>query len=139
MASTDKNNTVDVQAFIDSQPVRAFQWRILLLCFLVTAIDGLDTAAIGFIAPALREHWQIGAAELGPVLGAALVGLMLGAFMAGPLADRFGRKRVLLGSVACFGIFSLAAAFAHDLHSLALLRLLTGLGLGGAIDRKSVV
>ncbi len=133
MASTYKNNTVDVQAFIDSQPVRAFQWRILLLCFLVTAIDGLDTAAIGFIAPALREHWQVGAAELGPVLGAALVGLMLGAFMAGPLADRFGRKRVLLWSVACFGAFSLAAAFAQDLHSLALLRLLTGLGLGGAM------
>ncbi|MFJ4064555.1 MFS transporter [Pseudomonas sp. NPDC089996] len=133
MSSTDKNNTVDVQAFIDSQPVARFQWRILLLCFLVTAIDGLDTAAIGFIAPALREHWQIGAAELGPVLGAALIGLMLGAFMAGPLADRFGRKRVLLWSVACFGLFSLAAAFAQDLHSLALLRLLTGLGLGGAM------
>ncbi|MFG0820356.1 MFS transporter [Pseudomonas sp. GLN_3] len=133
MSSTDKNNTVDVQAFIDSQPVTRFQWRVLLLCFLVTAIDGLDTAAIGFIAPALREHWQIGAAELGPVLGAALVGLMLGAFMAGPLADRFGRKRVLLLSVACFGVFSLAAAFAQDLHSLALLRLLTGLGLGGAM------
>ncbi|MGJ7550152.1 MFS transporter [Pseudomonas alloputida] len=133
MSSTDKNNTVDVQAFIDSQPVARVQWRILLLCFLVTAIDGLDTAAIGFIAPALREHWQIGAAELGPVLGAALIGLMLGAFMAGPLADRFGRKRVLLWSVACFGVFSLAAAFAQDLHSLALLRLLTGLGLGGAM------
>jgi AAHS family 4-hydroxybenzoate transporter-like MFS transporter len=133
MSSTDKNNTVDVQAFIDSQPVARLQWRILSLCFLVTAIDGLDTAAIGFIAPALREHWQIGAAELGPVLGAALIGLMLGAFMAGPLADRFGRKRVLLASVACFGVFSLAAAFAQDLHSLALLRLLTGLGLGGAM------
>ncbi|WDY55713.1 MFS transporter [Pseudomonas sp. PSKL.D1] len=133
MSSTDNNNTVDVQRFIDSQPVTAFQWRVLLLCFLVTAIDGLDTAAIGFIAPALREHWQLGAAELGPVLGAALVGLMLGAFMAGPLADRFGRKRVLLLSVACFGTFSLAAAFAQDLHSLALLRFLTGLGLGGAM------
>ncbi|MFJ4345297.1 MFS transporter [Pseudomonas sp. NPDC089401] len=133
MSSTDKNNTVDAQTFIDSQPVSALQWRILLLCFLVTAIDGLDTAAIGFIAPALREHWQIGAAQLGPVLGAALIGLMLGAFMAGPLADRFGRKRVLLLSVACFGVFSLAAAFAQDLHSLALLRLLTGLGLGGAM------
>ncbi|MFK0310831.1 MFS transporter [Pseudomonas sp. NPDC090233] len=133
MSSTDNNNTVDVQGFIDNQPLSAFQWRILLLCFLVTAIDGLDTAAIGFIAPALREHWQIGASELGPVLGAALVGLMLGAFMAGPLADRFGRKRVLVLSVACFGTFSLAAAFAQDLHSLAWLRLLTGLGLGGAM------
>jgi len=133
MSSTYKNNTVDVQAFIDSQPVAAFQWRILLLCFLVTAIDGLDTAAIGFIAPALREQWHLSAAELGPVLGAALVGLMLGAFIAGPLADRFGRKRVLMLSVACFGVFSLAAALAPDLHSLALLRLLTGLGLGGAM------
>lgn len=131
--STHKNNTVDVQTFIDGHRVAGFQWRILLLCFLVTAIDGLDTAAIGFIAPALREEWHLTPTDLGPVLGAALIGLMLGAFIAGPLADRFGRKCVLILSVACFGVFSLAAAFAPDLHSLALLRLLTGLGLGGAM------
>lgn len=127
MSSTDKNNTVDVQAFIDSQPVATFQWRILLLCFLVTAIDGLDTAAIGFIAPALREHWQIGAADLGPVLGAALVGLMLGAFMAGPLADRFGRKRVLFQIGGTLGALCLGAAMDRfDPHNVLVLALLGG-------------
>lgn len=133
MTSTDNNKSVDVQAFIDRHPIARLQWLVVGLCFLVTAIDGLDTAAIGFIAPALREEWQVSAASLSPVLGAALVGLMLGAFAAGPLADRFGRKRILLYSVACFGMFSLLAAFSTDLKMLALFRLLTGLGLGGAM------
>lgn len=133
MSSTYKNNIVDIQAFIDSAKVSAFQLRTLILCFLVTAIDGLDTAAIGFIAPALREGWGLNTSDLGVVLGAALIGLMLGAFLVGPLADRFGRKRILLISVVCFGSFSLAAGFASDLHSLAVLRFLTGLGLGGAM------
>ncbi|MFC5698801.1 MFS transporter [Pseudomonas sp. GCM10022186] len=133
MSSTHKNNSVDVQDFIDGHAVAPFQWLVLILCFLVTAVDGLDTAAIGFIAPALREEWQLGASDLSPVLGAALVGLMLGAFIAGPLADRFGRKRILMLSVACFGGFSLLAAFAPNVEMLSLLRLLTGLGLGGAM------
>jgi AAHS family 4-hydroxybenzoate transporter-like MFS transporter len=133
MSSTDKNNSVDVQDFIDSQPVAVYQWLILLLCFFVTALDGLDTAAVGFIAPALREEWGLSPAQLNPVLGAALLGLMLGAFMAGPLADRFGRKTVLLLSVLFFGVWSLASASAGGLESLTLLRFLTGLGLGGAM------
>lgn len=133
MSSTDNNNSVDVQDFIDRQPVAPFQWLILLLCFLVTALDGLDTAAVGFIAPALREEWGLSPAQLNPVLGAALLGLMLGAFAAGPLADRLGRKTVLLGSVLFFGGWSVAAAFASNLESLTVLRFLTGLGLGGAM------
>nr|WP_314578089.1 MFS transporter [uncultured Pseudomonas sp.] len=133
MSSTDNNNSVDVQSFIDAQPVTRFQWLICLLCFFVTALDGLDTAAAGFIAPALREEWGLTPGQLNPVLGAALLGLMFGAFAAGPLADRFGRKTVLLGSVLCFGGWSIAAAFSHNVETLTLLRFLTGLGLGGAM------
>jgi MFS transporter, AAHS family, 4-hydroxybenzoate transporter len=133
MSSTDKNNSVDVQDFIDRHPVVPFQWLILLLCFLVTALDGLDTAAVGFIAPTLREEWALTPAQLNPVLGAALLGLMLGAFAAGPLADRFGRKTVLLCSVLCFGGWSVAAALSSNLETLTVLRFLTGLGLGGAM------
>lgn len=127
------NDSVDVQDFIDSKPVAPFQWLVLVLCFLVTAIDGLDTAAVGFIAPALRDEWGLSPAQLNPVLGAALVGLMLGAFVAGPLADRIGRKTVLVVSVLFFGVWSLAAAYANSVESLTLLRFLTGLGLGGAM------
>ncbi|MGV6477381.1 MFS transporter [Azotobacter vinelandii] len=133
MSSTNQNNSVDVQNFIDSQPVVPFQWLILLLCFVVTALDGLDTAAVGFIAPALRDEWGLTPAQLNPILGAALLGLTLGAFIAGPLADRFGRKTVLLVSVLFFGLWSLVAAFVDSVEGLALMRLLTGLGLGGAM------
>lgn len=133
MPTPDKNNKIDVQAFIDAQAVSAFQLRVLSLCFLIVAMDGFDTAAIGFIAPALAHDWQLSPAQLSPILGAALAGLALGAFAAGPLADRFGRKSVLLLSVLFFGGWSLASAYAGSVETLALLRFLTGLGLGGAM------
>ncbi|AOY90832.1 4-hydroxybenzoate transporter [Cupriavidus sp. USMAA2-4] len=124
---------VDVQAFIDGQRFSAYQWLILLLCFLIVAIDGFDTAAIGYIAPALVQDWGIDKATLGPVMSAALFGLAGGAIFAGPLADRVGRKAVLVLSVFFFGAWSLATAFAGSLESLTVMRFLTGLGLGAAM------
>ncbi|MBA5637675.1 MFS transporter [Duganella sp. LX20W] len=127
------DTTLDVQAFIDRQPFARFQKTILALCFLIVAIDGFDTASIGFIAPALRAEWHISAAALAPLFGAGLFGLMAGALLLGPLADRIGRKPVLLVSVGFFGLTCLLSAFATDMQSLLVLRFLTGLGLGGAM------
>ncbi|MFJ4290822.1 MFS transporter [Cupriavidus sp. NPDC089707] len=124
---------LDVTAFIDRQPLSAFQVTIVVLCFLIVAVDGFDTAAIGFIAPAIRAEWQLPPAQLAPLFGAGLGGLMAGAFLFGPLADRFGRKGVLVLSVLFFGAASLASAWSQDLWTLVLLRFLTGLGLGGAM------
>lgn len=49
--------TLDVQSFINAQPLSLYQCRIVLLCFLIVFLDGLDTAAMGFIAPALTQEW----------------------------------------------------------------------------------
>ncbi|QBR03264.1 MFS transporter [Paraburkholderia pallida] len=125
--------TIDTQAFIDGQRFSPFQYVILVLCFLVVAADGYDTAAIGFIAPSLVQQWGVARAALGPVMSAALVGLGIGAMLAGPLADRLGRKTVLVLSVGLFGVWSFAAAFAHSIESLTALRFFTGLGLGAAM------
>ncbi|SPA42220.1 4-hydroxybenzoate transporter PcaK [Cupriavidus taiwanensis] len=124
---------LNVTAFIDRQPLSAFQVTIVVLCFLIVAVDGFDTAAIGFIAPAIRAQWQLTPPQLAPLFGAGLGGLMAGAFLFGPLADRFGRKSVLVLSVLCFGAASLASAWSPDLWTLVLLRFVTGLGLGGAM------
>src|SRR5258706_443658 len=70
---------------------------------------------------------------LGAVFGAGLFGLMLGALIGGPLADRIGRKRVIILSTLAFGLCSLLTVTADSLNSLLLWRLATGLGLGGAM------
>lgn len=123
----------ELQALIDAAPIGAMQWLVIICCFLVVMMDGFDTAAIGFIAPAIREHWQLSAADLAPLFGAGLLGLTAGALLCGPLSDKFGRKRVIEWCVALFGLFSLLSAFSPNLEILIVLRFLTGLGLGGAM------
>lgn len=131
-----QGRTIDVQDFITEHTdhkLSPLQIRTLILCFLIVAIDGFDTGAIGFIAPALRADWQVTAGQLAPLFGAGLFGLMVGAFLFGPLADRIGRKYALLLTVLFFGAASLASAWSQDITQLTLLRFLTGMGLGGAM------
>lgn len=130
---------LDVQRFIDSRPLSRYQWRVVLLCFLIVFLDGLDTAAMGFIAPALIQDWGIDRASLGPVMSAALIGMVFGALGSGPLADRFGRKGVLVGSALLFGLFSLASAYSSGVGELVALRFLTGLGLGAAMPNATTL
>ncbi|MFW1646838.1 MFS transporter [Acinetobacter nosocomialis] len=126
-------NSIDVQSFIDEIPLSSLQKLIMWLCFLIVAIDGFDTAAVGFIAPALKAEWGLQATDLAPLFGAGLFGLMAGALIFGPLSDKLGRKPILIGSVIMFGIASVFASFSADLQTLIIWRFLTGLGLGGAL------
>lgn len=133
MATDARPRSVDIQAVIDAQQVSPLQKLLLFLCFMVVAIDGFDTAIVGFIAPAIRTEWRIGVSQLGPLFAAGLFGLMLGAFAVGPLADRHGRKTMLVASMIGFGAASLASSDSAGLPSLIVLRFVTGLGLGGAM------
>ena len=96
-------------------------------------LDGFDTQAIGYVAPALAREWGLSKAALGPVFSAGLFGLMIGALLFGPLADRIGRKKIIVFSTFAFGIGTFATAFIPDVHSLLVIWFLTGLGLGGAM------
>ena len=130
---------VDIQDLLNGHPFSGFQWLVFALCFGVVLLDGFDTAAIGYIAPSLVAEWRVERPALAPVLSAALFGLAFGALAAGPLADRLGRKAVLVGSVLVMGAASLAAASSAGLSQLVVWRFVTGLGLGAAMPNAVTV
>jgi len=124
---------IDVADFIDQQPVGGFQLKLLSMCAAVLFLDGFDTQAIGYVAPALAKEWGLTRAALGPVFSAGLFGLMIGALLLGPLADRIGRKKIIIFSTLAFGFGALVTAFVNDVNALLAIRFLTALGLGGAM------
>jgi MFS transporter, AAHS family, 4-hydroxybenzoate transporter len=124
---------IDVRQLIDDRPVGPYQLGVAVMCGLVVFVDGFDAQAMGYVAPALSAAMGIPRAVLGPVISSGLVGMMIGALVSGPLADRFGRRPVLVGCTLIFGVGSLLTATAQSVEALATFRALTGLGMGGAM------
>jgi MFS transporter, AAHS family, 4-hydroxybenzoate transporter len=123
----------NITELIDASPIGAFQVRVIALCALVALLDGLDLQSIGLAAPGIVADLRIPPGSLGAVFSAALAGLAIGAFGLGFLADRVGRKAVLIGATACFGVFTICTALAPNFSVLLGVRFFAGLGLGGAM------
>ncbi len=104
----------------------------LLLCALGAIFEGVDLQVAGVAAAGIIGEFKPLAQHLGLFFSASTLGLCGGALLGGRISDRIGRKRVLVVSVAVFGLFSLLAASASTFWALTWARLLTGLGLGGA-------
>lgn len=100
---------------------------------MVLFLEGYDITAMSYAIPSLVEAWHVRAPQFTSPLTAGSVGLLFGALGGGFLGDRIGRKAVLIGCTLVFGVFSGLTAFSQGLMSLAVLRFLTGLGLGGGI------
>lgn len=127
------NNVLDVHTFLDNRPVGKLQKTVIVLGLLILMLDGFDTMMMGFIAPALIQNWGIERSDLGPLMMSGIVGLSIGSLLAGPLADRFGRRWVIIAAVTAVGIFCTACAFTDSLHTLTAARFLTGVGLGATM------
>jgi AAHS family 4-hydroxybenzoate transporter-like MFS transporter len=124
---------IDIARVIDDRRVGAFQIRVFALCAAVLVVDGFDVQAITYVAPAISRDWGAPRGAFGPTFASGLVGVALGAVMLAPLADRVGRRRVILLSCVAFGLCTLVTVLAGSLRSLMVLRVLTGLGLGAAL------
>src|SRR5262249_60769123 len=88
---------------------------------------------MGFVAPALSAELHIPRVMLGAVISSGTVGVMVGALTFGPIADRIGRKPVLIACALTFGLGSLVTATPTTVASLTAFRIVTGFGMGGAM------
>jgi len=121
---------IDTRALIEESRFGGYQIGVLLLCFIAMIIDGYDVQIIGVAAAGIRETLNLEPATLGIVITAGQVGVILGAVFLAPLADRIGRKTLMITSCLIFGVFSFFTAFATTVTMLVALRVLAGIGLG---------
>jgi MFS transporter, AAHS family, 4-hydroxybenzoate transporter len=127
------NREVSVREVLDGAGFTPYQIWVCFLCFCVVLLDGFDLTVIGVTLPKIAEYLNSSPSALGLAVGAGQIGPLIGALALGMLADRFGRKRMLILSAFIFGTFTFLTAYITSVEQLAICRLLAGIGLGGAI------
>mgnify|MGYP003346102249 FL=1 len=125
--------TPDPRQWLADGKMTAAQWRAIAVSIFLIAIDGYDVLSISFAAPGIAKDWQIGRAALGVVMSMELLGMAIGSIVIGALADRYGRRPVVLGCLLLITLGMLMAGFAQQIAVLAAWRLMTGLGIGGVV------
>jgi MFS family permease len=120
-------------------PITALQLTVIALCVGLNMLDGFDVLAMSFAASGVKADWHLLDGQLGALLSAGLVGMGLGSLTLGPCADRWGRRIIVLLSVALAGLGMLGSALARDYAELLALRVFTGIGIGGTIASVAVI
>lgn len=123
----------DPKRIIDESPMSRLQLMAIVICVLLNALDGFDVLAISFASPGIAAEWSINRAELGVVLAMELVGMALGSVLLGGLADRIGRRPTILICLVVMTMGMAAAAFVHSVEEMLVVRVVTGLGIGGML------
>lgn len=126
-------STVNVNNVVDNAKFTKSHLSIMLWCLILILFDGYDLAINGVALPLLMKDWGLTAVQAGMLASTALAGMMFGAMMFGTLADRIGRKKVIMICVFLFSTFTFAGGFATNPTEFGVLRFIAGLGIGGVL------
>ena len=103
--------TLSLRAKIEQSPMGAYQWMIVVMAAIMNLLDGFDVLALAFTATAIRGEFGLTGIELGYLLSAGLFGMTAGSLFLAPLADKIGRRPLLLMAVSLSAIGMLGSAF----------------------------
>jgi len=132
-------DAVDLDRLLDESPWRPYHTVLIVLTALTIVFDGIDNQLLGIVMPTVMREWGLPRAAFAPVISSAYLGMMIGGALAGMAGDRFGRRNALLTSMVIFGFMTIGVAFTNDVSSLGWMRLLAGIGLGGAIPNAASI
>jgi MFS transporter, AAHS family, 4-hydroxybenzoate transporter len=133
------SRTIDIGPLLDDGAWSGRQKLFVFLTALTIVFDGIDNQLLGIAAPAMMRDWALPRGAFAPVLASGMVGMMIGGAVAGIIGDRIGRRTALIGSVVVFGVLTGAVAVVPGPWTLAALRFLAGLGLGGAMPNAAAL
>ena len=126
--------TFDVDELLDRPALGTYRILIVALCTLVMVVDGYDVFVVGYILPDLAKAYGVSPHEVTTVLVAQTIGLGLGACLVSPVADRFGRRGMVLACTALFGLTTLLCTRASSVGELSAVRFLASLFFGGVVS-----
>ncbi len=121
------------------ESVSSFQAKAIMICLAINMLDGFDVLAIAFAAPGLSAEWQMSAIDIGYLLSSGLIGMVLGSFLLAPMADKVGRRIIILICLGIMTIGMLGSAISQDFNQMALTRLFTGVGIGGMLASLNTI
>ncbi len=127
------HQAVNVNQIIDHAKFTPFHFRVVAWCLLIILFDGYDLAINGVVLPLLMDDWGLSAVQAGMLASTALAGMMFGAMIFGSLADKIGRKKVIMICIVLFSGLTFARGFASNPTEFGILRFLAGLGIGGVM------
>jgi AAHS family 4-hydroxybenzoate transporter-like MFS transporter len=135
----DNRSSIDVGEILDEGLWTRYQQWLVFLTALTIVFDGFDNQLLGVALPTIMAEWSVPRNAFAPVVSLGYLGMMIGGTLAGLSGDRFGRRVALLACMLIFGVTTMAAAFVNDVSGLAWLRLLAGIGLGGAMPNAAAL
>lgn len=124
------SRTLNISDAIDNSRFGSFQLGLCILCGLCLIMDGFDVQAMGYVAPAILKEWHVPNSQFGPVFGAGLFGILVGSLLFSMLADKIGRRPVLIGATLCFSVLTLLTARAASVNQMLVIRFFAGSVLG---------
>ena len=120
-------------AIIDQSKIRPFHILFIFWLFLIILFDGYDVVVYGAVVPSLIEEWGITDLLAGSIGSYTVIGMAIGTILCGILADKFGRKKVIIGTTLLFSLFTILSGFAPNEYVFIVFRVIAGLGLGGVM------
>jgi MFS transporter, AAHS family, 4-hydroxybenzoate transporter len=132
-------STINIGEVLENSRIGPLHIRVFALCMISLIMDGFDVQMMGYVGPALVRDWKIAGSQLGPVFAAANFGVLIGALLLSMLADKIGRRPVLVGATLAFSAMTIITGYAQTMEQLLWLRFLGGIPMGCIIPNATAL